>query len=162
MTAAGRSESSRSRLSRQGDPDAARGARALGGVDQAGAKNRLVEVALGGAPGRGEKVRDDSAEPVGMMRPFRQGRQPPTPLPRARFENQSVAGDANLALLSLDFDRVRALIRGPGQKDAAQPRRRIQLKRRGVLERLLMEAARFEPRRDASGNAGPAHDAIER
>ena len=39
---------------------------------------------------------------------------------------------------------------------------RIEFERRRVLQRLLVEAARFEPRGDANGNAGPAHDAIER
>ena len=55
-----------------------------------------------------------------------------------------------------------ALVGGPGQKDVAHAGGRIQVNARRVLERMLMEAARFEPRGDAGRRAGPAHDAIER
>ena len=63
---------------------------------------------------------------------------------------------------ALDLDRVRALLGGPGEKDAAHAGGSIQVNARRVLERLLVEAARFEPRRNAVRNAGPARDAIER
>ena len=57
---------------------------------------------------------------------------------------------------------IGALIRGPGQKDVAGAGSRLQGKGRRVFERPLVEAARFEPRGEAAGNASPARDAIER
>src|SRR3974390_3450048 len=98
-----------------------------------------------------------------MMRPLRQGRRTGPPAPyRIRFNDDNVVDDKDMALLALDLDRVRALVGGPGQKDAAVARTPIQRKSRGVFERLLVEAARFKPRSDANGNAGPARDAVER
>ena len=74
----------------------------------------------------------------------------------------SVADDTNLALFAVDLDRIGALVRGPGQKDAACAGGRLQGESRRVFQRPLVEAARFEPCGDAAGNAGPARDAIER
>ena len=68
----------------------------------------------------------------------------------------------NLAPVAVDLDRVGALIGGPGEKDLAQAEGRLQVESRGVFERLVMEAPRLKPRRDATGNPSPPDDAIER
>ena len=97
-----------------------------------------------------------------MMRSFGQGRKRPAALLRRRSEDDRVADDADLALLPVDLDRVGAFVGGPGQEDLALAGGGLQVDRRGVLERLVVEAACLEPRRDAHRNAGPAGDAIER
>ena len=97
-----------------------------------------------------------------MVRSFRQGRRRPAALPRLRLQDHRVVKDADLALVALDLDSVRALAGGPGQKDAAHAVGRNKVDTRRVFERLIMEAARLERCCDASGNAGPAGDAIKR
>ena len=68
----------------------------------------------------------------------------------------------DLAFLAVDLDCIGALVGGPGQKDAASPEAGSKVERRRVFQRPFVEAARFEPRGDAAGSAGPARDAIER
>src|SRR5580700_686599 len=121
-------------LLHQRQPDPARDARLLSGVDQAGASDRLVQIAFAAARRGAHKIGGDSAEPVWMVRPFRQGwRAGPAALLRVRLHDHSVAYDADLALFTFDLDRVRALVGGPGQKDVAHAGGGIQVNARRVL-----------------------------
>ena len=73
-------------LSREREPGAAGGARALRRVDRPRAHQRLIEIAFAGACRGGEKIGGHTAEPVGMMRPFGQGGRRPAALLPARSE----------------------------------------------------------------------------
>ena len=77
-------------------------------------------------------------------------------------DNNAVINDIDVALLALNLDLIGALVGGPGQIDVANAGVQIESKGRRIFEWPLMEAARFERRRNAAGNTGPAHDAIER
>jgi len=77
-------------------------------------------------------------------------------------DNNAVINDIDVALLALNLDLIGALVGGPGQIDVANAGVQIERKGRRIFEWPLMEAARFERRRNAAGNTGPAHDAIER
>src|SRR5579871_6907006 len=97
-----------------------------------------------------------------MMRSFGERGKRPAALLRTRSEDDSLATDADLALLPVDLDRVGALVGGPGQEDLADARGGLQVESRGVLERLVVETARLQPGRDARGRSRPARDAVER
>src|SRR5208282_2017555 len=98
-----------------------------------------------------------------MLRAFGQsGRTGPAALLRIRSDEDRGADHTDLAVLAVDLDCVRAFVGGPRQEDAARAGGCLQCESRRVFERLVVEAARFEPRRNAAGSAGPARDAIKR
>ena len=97
-----------------------------------------------------------------MVRPLRQRRRRPAALLRVRSARSRRRRGRGSRPFRPRSRSVRALVGRPGEKDAAHARGAIQSDARRVLERLVVEAARLERCGDASGNAGPAHDAIER
>ena len=125
-------------------------------------RQRLIDIAFAGAASPRPENRRPRRRTIPDDAILRTGRERPAALLRTRSEDDKVAGDADLALLPVDLDRVGAFVGGPGEKDLARAGGGLQVERRGVLERLVVEAARLEPRRDAHRNAGPAGDAIER
>ena len=131
---------------------------------QVGAQDRLVQIAFAATHRGSHKISGHTPEPIGTVRPFRQGRWArPAALVRVRFQDHSVANDADFARFTIDLDRVRAFLGGRGQTDVAHtgtwsPSRTLAR----VLERMLVEAARFEPRSNVNRNAGRAQNAIER